>query len=41
MDITVIRDSILKLNYEWFGQKKIFFLKEGFYNKIYEKYLIL
>ena len=37
MDITVIRDSILKLNSDWFEEKKIFFLKEGLYNKNYEK----
>ena len=37
MDNAKVKDLFLKLNYDWFGQKKIFFLKEGLYNKNYEK----
>ena len=37
MDKTIVKDLVLRLNYDWFEEKKIFFLKEGLYNKNYEK----
>lgn len=37
MDNTKVKDLVLRLNYGWFEEKKIFFLKEGLYNKNNEK----
>ena len=37
MDTTGVRDLVLKLDNKWFNQKKLFFLKEGLYNKDYGK----
>jgi len=37
MEIKAVSDLVSKLNYDWFKEKKSFFIKETFYNKKHEK----
>lgn len=37
MDTALVKNLVSKLNYEWFKEKSIFFLKEGLYNEEHGK----